>query len=140
MLIRYHRPGFDDLPSKVRANLGADTCAHTNAFLEALRKLVTFLEHGRLNYRGPAAIQVASRDITAAVLRDVDGLTNREIGERLCVPLPADFQIKADHPTMSKMSGRGRGSPQDGGGGPGDRGLGQGAHRCAARTLPPTGR
>jgi len=75
MLLRYHRPGFDDLPSKERANLGADTCAHTNAFLEALRKLVTFLEHGRPNYRGPAAIQVASRDITAAVLRDVDGLT-----------------------------------------------------------------
>ena len=25
-----------------------------------LRKLVTFREHGRLNYRGPAAIKVAS--------------------------------------------------------------------------------
>jgi hypothetical protein len=38
MLLRCYRPGFDDLPSKERANLVDDTCAHSNAFLEALRK------------------------------------------------------------------------------------------------------
>jgi hypothetical protein len=38
----------------------------------------------------------------------VDGLTNREIGERLGVPLPTDFRIKADHPTVRKMVRRGR--------------------------------
>ena len=108
MLLRYHRPGFDDLPTEERTNLVADVSAHMNEFLEALRKLVTFLEHGRLTYRGPAAIKVASKDIAAAVLRDVDGLTNREIGERLGVPLPTDFRIKADHPTVRKMVGRGR--------------------------------
>ena len=108
MLLRYHRPGFDELPREERTNLVADACAHMNEFLEALRRLVTFLEHGRLNYRGPAAIKVASKDIAAAVLRDVDGLTNREIGERLGVPLPTDFRIKADHPTVRKMVGRGR--------------------------------
>jgi len=108
MLLRYHRSGFDDLPTEDRANLVADACAHTNELLEALRKLVAFLEHGQLHFREPAAIKVASKDIAAAVLRDVDGLTNREIGERLCVPLPTDFQIKADHPTVRKMVGRGR--------------------------------
>jgi hypothetical protein len=108
MLLRYHRPGFDELPREERTNLVADACAHMNEFLEALRRLVTFLEHGRLNYRGPAAIKVASKDIAAAVLRDVDGLTNREIGERLGVPLPTDFRIKADHPTVRKMISRGR--------------------------------
>jgi hypothetical protein len=51
---------------------------------------------------------VASKDIAAAILRDVDGLTNREIGERLGVPLPTDFRIKADHPTVRKMVVRGR--------------------------------
>src|SRR5215211_3396976 len=51
MLLRYHRPGFDDLPQQERTNLVADACAHMNEFLEALRKLVAFLEHGRLNYR-----------------------------------------------------------------------------------------
>ena len=85
-----------------------DACVHTNELLEALRKLVAFLEHGRISYRGPAALKVAGRDIEATVLRDVDGLTNREIGERLGVPLPTDFRIKADHPTVRKMVGRGR--------------------------------
>ena len=108
MILRYHRPGFDDLPPQERTNLVVDACAHTNELLEALRKLVTFLEHGRANYRGPAATKVVSKDVKAAVLRDVDSLTNREIGERLGVPLPADFRIKADHPTERKMVGRGR--------------------------------
>src|SRR5215211_3330582 len=108
MLLRYHRPGFDDLPHQERTNLVVDACGHTNEFLEALRKLVAFLEHGQLHFRGPAAIKVASKDIAAAILRDVDGLTNREIGERLGVPLPTDFRIKADHPTVRKMVVRGR--------------------------------
>jgi hypothetical protein len=108
MLLRYHRPGFDDLPHQEKTNLVVDACGHTNEFLEALRKLVAFLEHGQLHFRGPAAIKVASKDVAAAVLRDVDGLTNREIGERLGVPLPTDFRIKADHPTVRKMVGRGR--------------------------------
>jgi phosphoglycolate phosphatase-like HAD superfamily hydrolase len=51
---------------------------------------------------------VLSKDVAAAVLRDVDGLTNREIGDMLGVPLPNDFRIKADHPTVRKMVGRGR--------------------------------
>jgi hypothetical protein len=108
MLLRYHRSGFDDLPAQERTNLVVDACAYVNRLLEALRKLVTFLEHGEMNFRGPAALKVAGRDVEAAVLRDVDGLTNREIGERLGVPLPADFRIKADHPTVRKMVGRGR--------------------------------
>jgi hypothetical protein len=108
MILRYHRPGFDDLPPQERTNLVVDACAHTNELLEALRKLVTCLEHGRANYRGQAATKVVSKDVKAAVLRDVDSLTNREIGERLGVPLPADFRIKADHPTVRKMVRRGR--------------------------------
>ena len=108
MLLRYHRPSFDNLPPQERTNLVVDACGHINEFLEALRKLVTFLEHGQLLFRGPAATKVASKDVAAAVLRDVDGLTNREIGERLGVPLPTDFRIKADHPTVRKMVGRGR--------------------------------
>jgi hypothetical protein len=44
MLLRHHRPGFDDLPREERTNLVADACAHMNEFLETLRKLLTFLE------------------------------------------------------------------------------------------------
>jgi hypothetical protein len=55
MLLRYHQPGFDDLPPQERTNLVLDACAHTNELLEALRKLVSFLEHGGVSYRGPPA-------------------------------------------------------------------------------------
>ena len=69
---------------------------------------MTFLEHGKPKRRGPAATKVASRDVKAAVLRDVDGLSNRQIAEALCMNLPADFLIKGDHPTVRKMVRRGR--------------------------------
>jgi hypothetical protein len=108
MLLRYHSPGFDDLALEVRADLIAETCAHINEFVEVLRKLMTFLEHGKPKRRGPAATKVASRDVKAAVLRDVDGLSNRQIAEALCMNLPADFLIKGDHPTVRKMVRRGR--------------------------------
>jgi hypothetical protein len=39
MLLRYHRPGFDDLPQQQRTNLAVDACAYVNRLLEALRKL-----------------------------------------------------------------------------------------------------
>ena len=107
-LLRYHRPGFDDLPPLERADLIAETCGHANEFLEALRKMVAFLEHGRPNRRGPATTRVTARDVKAAVLKDVDGLTYRKIGEELCIPAPANIVVKGDHPTVRKMVGRGR--------------------------------
>lgn len=107
-LLRYHRPDFDDLRPELRADLVAETCAHANELMEVLRKIVSFLEHGKPNRRGPAAARIATRDVRAAVLKDVDGLTYRRIGDELCVPLPADFPIKGDHPTVRKMVGRGR--------------------------------
>ncbi|MEW6636041.1 MAG: hypothetical protein AB1425_04415, partial [Actinomycetota bacterium] len=107
-LLRYHRPGFDDLPVEERAGLVADACAHVNGFLETLRKLATFLEHGRPGRRGPTATRVTARDVTAAVLKDVDGLTYREIGDKFGLLLPVDFGHKGDHATVRKMVIRGR--------------------------------
>src|SRR5215207_6846431 len=54
MLLRYHRPGFDALPLYQKDALFTETCISVNAFLEALRKLVSFLEHGLPGRRGPA--------------------------------------------------------------------------------------
>lgn len=107
-LLRYHRLGFDDLPLEERAGLVADTSAHVNRLLETLRKLSTFLEHGRPGRRGPTAARVTARDVTATVLKDVDGLTHREIGERFGILLPVDFGYKGDHATVRKMVLRGR--------------------------------
>lgn len=107
-LLRYHCPGFDDLPVGERVGLAADTSAHINRLLETLRKLSTFLEHGQPGRRGPTAARVTARDVTAAVLKDVDGLTHREIGERFGILLPVDFGHKGDHATVRKMVLRGR--------------------------------
>ena len=108
MLLRYHSPGFDKLALEERADLIEETCAHINKFVEVLHKLISFLEHGKPKRRGPAATKVASRDIKAAVLKEVDDLTYRQIAEVLCMNTPADFLIKGDHPTVRKMVKRGR--------------------------------
>jgi hypothetical protein len=42
MLLRYHNPGFDDLPLEERADLVEETCAHINEFVEVLHKLMSF--------------------------------------------------------------------------------------------------
>jgi hypothetical protein len=108
MLLRYHSPCFDELALEERAGLIEETCAHINEFVEVLHKLMSFLEHSKPKRRGPAATKVASRDIKAAVLREVDGLTNRQIAEVLCMNVPADFLIEGDHPRVRKMVKRGR--------------------------------
>lgn len=107
-LLRYHHPGFDDRPLEERTALIIETCVHVNEFLEVVRKFVAFLEHGTPGRRGPAATKVTARDVRAAVLKDVHGLTYRKIGEDLGIPLPPDFGLKGDHPTVRKMVQRGR--------------------------------
>ncbi len=107
-LLRYHRPGFDEMPREERVALVAGTCSCVNRFLEALRKLMAFLEHGTPGRRIPAATKAATRDVKAAVLKDVDGLTYRGIGKELGVPPPEDAGHKGDHPTVRKMVRRGR--------------------------------
>jgi hypothetical protein len=107
-LLRHHRPEFDDLPHEERVALMVETCTYINAFLEALRKFVAFLEHGTPGRRGPATTKLAARDVKAIVLRDVDGLTYREIGRELGIPPPKDFDYKGDHPTVRKMVRCGR--------------------------------
>jgi transposase len=108
LLLRYHRPGFDDAPLEERASLLAETCTYLNDFLEALKKFMTFVEYGT---PGRGAVPVArsiARDVKAAVLKDVEGLSYRQIGERFGVPPPADFSYKGDHAAVRKMVGRGR--------------------------------
>ena len=108
LLLRHHRPEFDDLSHEEKLALIAQTCAHVNEFLEALRKFMAFLEYGVPGRPLKSAAKDANRDVKAAVLRDVDGLTYREIGEALDVPPPENFDYKGDHPAVRQMVKRGR--------------------------------
>ncbi len=108
LLLRYHRPGFDDLSREERINLIEQICSHINEFLEASRKLTAFLEYGAPGRRPKPATRDADRDVRAAVLKDVGKLTHREIGKELGIPLPEDFDYKGDHPTVRQMVKRGR--------------------------------
>jgi hypothetical protein len=108
LLLRYHRPEFDSLPEKEKLDLIAQTCAYTNTFMEALRKLTDFLEYGVPGRRQKAAAIDADRDVRAAVRKDVDGLTYREISRELGIPLPKDVAYKGDHPRVRQMVNRGR--------------------------------
>jgi hypothetical protein len=108
LVLRYHRPEFDSLPEKEKLDLIAQTCAYTNTFLEALRRLTEFLEYGVPGRRQKAAAIDADRDVRAAVRRDVDGLTYREISRELGIPLPKDVGYKGDHPRVRQMVNRGR--------------------------------
>ena len=108
LLLRYHRPGFDDAPLEERAELIADCCAHLNEFLGALKKFMAFVEYGVPGRRTAPVAKSFARDIKAAILKDVEGLTYAQIGQRLGVPPPADFGYKGDYTAVRKMVSRGR--------------------------------
>lgn len=108
LLLRYGRPGFDGLPLEERAGLLQGACSYLNDTLEAVGRFLAYVEYGT---SGRAPVPVAKsvgRDVRAALLKDVEGLTYKEIGARLGIPPPADFGYKGDHPTVRKMVGRGR--------------------------------
>jgi len=108
LLLRYHRPGFDALPLEERAALLVDSCSHLNDSLETSKKFMAFVEHGVPGRRATLASKSITRDIKAAILKDVESLTYKEIGDRLGIPLPANFSYKGDHAAVRKMVDRGR--------------------------------
>ncbi len=108
LLLRHHRPDFDELPQKRKLELIARACELVNEFLGSVHKLASFLEYGATGRQQRKAVEDPDRDVIAAVLRDVDGLTNERIGEELGVSLPKSFKSSGDHSTVREMVGRGR--------------------------------
>jgi hypothetical protein len=108
LLLRYHRPDFGSLSSEEKSGLLVHACARINQFLAALKKLTSFLEYGTPTGQARAVTRGADMDVRAATLRDVVGLTYREIGEELDVPPPKDFEIKGDYARVRQMVTRGR--------------------------------
>src|SRR5215203_1441446 len=107
-LLHYFRQDFEHLPQEVRLPLVEGTCARIYEFLEALRKLMEFLEYGTPDRNLRRAIENADRDVKAAVLRDVDSLTEPKIAEELSIPISDKAKTKGDYSTVTKLIGRGR--------------------------------
>jgi hypothetical protein len=99
---------FSIIYDRPSISLLVHACSHTNEFLDTLKKLMNFLEYGSPDGRTRVATRDADTDVKAAVLRDVDGLTYRKIGEELDLPRPKDFEVKGDYARVRQMVSRGR--------------------------------
>jgi hypothetical protein len=107
-LLRYFRPDFDGLPQEERLALIEGAYARINDLLDASRKLAEYLEYGAPDQDLRTGVENASIDINAAVLRDADGLTNRDIAEQLDVHISPRARAVSDYSTINKMVARGR--------------------------------
>jgi NADH dehydrogenase/NADH:ubiquinone oxidoreductase subunit G len=66
-------------------------CRRVNALLEASRQLGAFLEYGASDKDLRAPLEEVERYVRAAELKDVEGLSDRKIGEILGIePAPSD--------------------------------------------------
>lgn len=108
LLLRHHRPGFDDLPQGEKLALVESACYYVNKFLVTLRSLAAFLEFGVPDKPIRDAIRDPDGDVRAAVLSDVVGLNHTKIGKELGVPPPASYATKGETSTMREKARRGR--------------------------------
>lgn len=107
-LLRFYRPGFEDLSYKERYALVGRALDYTNALLSAQRNLLRFLEYGEPGKDLRAPAENTGRDVEAAVLRDVEGLSSAAIGEVLRIPQSDSDALKGGHSRVAKMASRGR--------------------------------
>lgn len=108
-LIRYYRPDFDSRSPQEQQDLIEKACPHINGFLDALRRLQNFLEYGAPNQKKLTPdFKEPRRDVQAAVLAEVEGLTHSQIGERMKIPRPPNSRISGGHVTARKMVERGK--------------------------------
>jgi hypothetical protein len=107
-LLRHYRPEFDDLPREEQIALVKEGCKRVVKFLEALRHLEAFLEHWSPEQDLRSKVEDAARDIKAAELQDVEGLSNPKLGNLLGIDPPPSEVVKRTNSTVGVMAKRGR--------------------------------
>jgi len=107
-LLRYYRHSFDTLPREEQRDLMDATFERVDAFLKASRQLVEFLEYGVPGRKLRSALRDANRDVRAAVLCEVEGLSSPRIAERFGLPMSAAYKNKHEHKGVEEMIERGR--------------------------------
>ena len=107
-LLAHYREGFDDLAQDEKLALAERVRTYADELSEALRKLMTFLEYGSVDRKLRSAAETAQRDVTAAQLKDVEGLSYVAVGDLMGIPSPEKYRRQGDHPTVREMVRRGR--------------------------------
>jgi hypothetical protein len=83
-LLRHYRLEFDSLEKQEQIAFLERAVIHVNEYLEALGKLIAFLQYGDAYSGLPTnAIKNAQRNVRAAELKDIVGLSNPQVGEVL---------------------------------------------------------
>ena len=115
-LLRYYRPDYDELSRRQQTALIQGACDRLNKFHKALEELVGFAEYAtydagkrRLRKLKPATDNVQLY-VDAALLRDVEGLKYKEIGDRLGARTPnaEEWKTKRDASTPRSWVAKGR--------------------------------
>src|SRR5215212_3270280 len=107
-LLRYFRPGFDELSEDEKRSLLIGCCERMNRTIAAVRQLTGFLEYGASGRDQRPAIEDPHRDVKAAIMRDVEEATYREIADLLSVEVSKSARTVGDYSTIQKMVVRGR--------------------------------
>jgi hypothetical protein len=107
-LLKYYRPEFDKHPWEDQLALMERACTYVDELLGAVRKLTAFLEYGTPSGLPNRAVETLDRDIQAAILKDVEDLTYRDVGQELGIPPPRNVDIKGDYSTARMAVKRGR--------------------------------
>jgi hypothetical protein len=107
-LLRYYRPEFDQYSWEYQLALMERACIYLHKLLEAVRTFTDFLEYGTPDWGPNRSAKTPARDVRATILRDVDGLPYRLIGQELGILPPPDVHYKGDYPTVRASVKRGR--------------------------------
>jgi hypothetical protein len=107
-LLKYYRPEFDQYSWEYQLALMERACTYLHKLLEVVNTFTAFLEYGTPDWGPNRGAKTPARDVRAAILRDVDGLPYRVIGQELGILPPPDVHYKGDYPTVRASVKRGR--------------------------------
>ena len=82
-------------------------CQRISEAVKAARRLAELCEFGKAGKDLRREIEDAQMDVRAAELKHIEGLTHREIGEQLRIPVPKSSKSRGGHSTVSRMVKRG---------------------------------